>query len=409
MKASTNKKSLDRTLASPKAATIEKLGRWIPQVGRGLGISICLSLLAASEALASFSFTKIADTHSGFTSVSSGAAINDSGTVAFFATPSAGTQGIYTSSRGAITKIVNKDHLSSLFNNNMVVFGQTLNINNNGTVAFLASEGRGSAGAATRLLTSQGGSITTRAIATLSARGNGDSFPGFDLNNQEELAYLTQSQGGPSITNFSYTLAISKPNQPNVTVATAFFQALSPFSAGSLSTIRDFAINNRSQVTFNAQRGQPGSFSGAIYRGDGGPLTTLIDTDTSELDVNDSGDVVLSNNNAIRLFNNTSHTLTTIADSSGAFKTFSSPAINNIGKVAFGADLAVSGKGIFVGPDPVVNKVIVTGDSLNGSTVTNLSFSKKGLNNLGQIAFYAELADGTRGIFQAEESAHIGS
>ena len=90
----------------------------------------------------------------------------------------------------------------------MVVFGQTLNINNNGTVAFLASEGRGSAGAATRLLTSQGGSITTRAIATLSARGNGDSFPGFDLNNQEELAYLTQSQGGPSITNFSYTLAI---------------------------------------------------------------------------------------------------------------------------------------------------------------------------------------------------------
>ena len=123
MKASTNKLSLDRTLASPKAATIEKLGRWIPQVGRGLGISICLSLLAASEALASFSFTKIADTHSGFTSVSSGAAINDSGTVAFFATPSAGTQGIYTSSRGAITKIVNKDDLSSLFNNNLNLYG----------------------------------------------------------------------------------------------------------------------------------------------------------------------------------------------------------------------------------------------------------------------------------------------
>ncbi len=77
--------------------------------------------------------------------------------------------------------------------------------------------------------------------------------------------------------------------------------------------------------------------------------------------------------------------------------------------MAFRADLTVSGKGIFVGPDPVVNKVILTGDSLNGSTVTNLSFSKKGLNNLGQIAFYAELADGTRGIFQAEESAHIGS
>jgi len=48
------------------------------------------------------------------------------------------------------------------------------------------------------------------------------------------------------------------------------------------------------------------------------------------------------------------------------------------------------------------NKVIATGDSLFGSTVTNLSLSSKGLNNSNQLAFFALLADGTSVIGRAQ-------
>jgi hypothetical protein len=34
--------------------------------------------------------------------------------------------------------------------------------------------------------------------------------------------------------------------------------------------------------------------------------------------------------------------------------------------------------------------------------VTNLGFFREGLNDAGQVAFYASLADGTQGIFRAD-------
>lgn len=67
--------------------------------------------------------------------------------------------------------------------------------------------------------------------------------------------------------------------------------------------------------------------------------------------------------------------------------------------MTFGAELDGGGYGIFIGSDPVTDKVIATGDPLFGSTVTDLRFG--GLNNSGQIAFLAELTDGTEGIFVA--------
>ena len=48
------------------------------------------------------------------------------------------------------------------------------------------------------------------------------------------------------------------------------------------------------------------------------------------------------------------------------------------------------------------DRVIATGDSLFGSIVTSITFTTPGLNNLGQIAFRADLADGTTGIFRAD-------
>ena len=60
-----------------------------------------------------------------------------------------------------------------------------------------------------------------------------------------------------------------------------------------------------------------------------------------------------------------------------------------------------------MGPDPVEDRVIATGDMLDGSTVQNLTFYEEGLNDSGQLAFQATFNDpsvpeGTRvAVFRA--------
>jgi hypothetical protein len=373
----------------------------IGQVAGGLTVSICLGLLTLGKAAAAdFSFTTIADTQGDFTSVEGGAAINDSGTVAFFANPATGDRGAYTASNGAITEIVNTNSLESLFNENLRFIGldSSLDINNQDTIALSVTGILGSGLPSQRLVTIQDGSITTRATAEI--RGSsGSSINGFDLNDQDELAYLNRSFFRIDET---LNLNISRPNQPDVNVATAsrIFTG-SSFDFGDLASIEAFAINNQSEVTFealvpeNTSPPVPPVFRPTIFRGSGGPLTTLIEIGASDLDVNDSGDVVLSSDNALRLFNNASGMLTTIASGNN-------PAINNSGTIAFTTSLDDGGEGIFITSDSGLHEVIATGDTLLGSTVTNLSFSQEGFNNNGQIAFFAELADGTQGIFRAD-------
>ena len=45
--------------------------------------------------------------------------------------------------------------------------------------------------------------------------------------------------------------------------------------------------------------------------------------------------------------------------------------------------------------------MILTGQSLDGSVVTNAFVCSEGLSNLGRIAFVAQLEDGRTGIFLA--------
>jgi hypothetical protein len=223
-------------------------------------------------------------------------------------------------------------------------------------------------------------------------------------------------------------LTVSRPNQPDVEVANALRStSVTPFpittSPREFNSIGNFAINNQSEVTFNPTRFQPSNqtfslTSVGIVRDSGGILTTLVDDiSTLGLDVNDTGDVVFGRGevffngrdivrdiNAIRQFNNATGELTTIADTSGVFSQFGNFAINNSGSIAFTASLDEGGEGIFQIADSELHEVITTGDALNGSTVTNLNFFREGFNNNNQIAFFAELADGTQGIFRAQRN-----
>ena len=84
---------------------------------------------------------------------------------------------------------------------------------------------------------------------------------------------------------------------------------------------------------------------------------------------------------------------------------FGSHSINNLGEVVFIAGLEGSqGDGIFIGPDPVANKVIFYGDSLHGNPVLTIGLSQDSLNDKGQIAFLAFFQDGASGVFRADPS-----
>lgn len=83
--------------------------------------------------------------------------------------------------------------------------------------------------------------------------------------------------------------------------------------------------------------------------------------------------------------------------SPGGFVSFAasgsaSPVISNTGIVAFLASLADQSTGIFVGPDVVNDKVVATGDIIDGRTVVGLSLG--GINSDGRISFRATLDGG---------------
>lgn len=74
--------------------------------------------------------------------------------------------------------------------------------------------------------------------------------------------------------------------------------------------------------------------------------------------------------------------------------------INNSGAVAFLGKLNGI-TGIYTGPNSIGDRVVAIGDPLFGSSVTNLRFGGDGLNDLGQLGFYYELANGEHGVAMA--------
>ena len=93
--------------------------------------------------------------------------------------------------------------------------------------------------------------------------------------------------------------------------------------------------------------------------------------------------------------------LTTVADTTGPFGFFGfrPPSINDGGDVAFQAMLDdFQTTGIFTGPDATEDRVISTGDQLDGALVSSLSFCEEGLNDSGDLTFIATLDGLTIGL-----------
>lgn len=373
--------------------------------------------------------------------------INDAGTVTFEAFPGicqsiggdclqTGTNSppgaIFTSNgNGSNTLIVDRSSYSGFSGYDSGVFFSA-STNNAGTTVVAASGynyGQLVAGGPTAVLTSNGGQINNVAYSStpfsvglrnpagpfdtsnLAALGEFATAPG--INNTGTVAYIAGHEGNVSL----YTT-----NSDGVTTTIADTSGyLSNFYLGGLDVERGqgpFAsftlpsINDEGTVAFNAGLDTGGT---GIFTGSGGELTPIVDTTNgifnslSSPTLNDSGTVAFNAGLAggqSAIFTSSGGNLTTIADTSGSFSAFSSDvALNDPGNVAFLANLDDGTTGIFTGSDSGFNEIVAVGDTLGGSTVTQLFISHDGLNDAGQVAFGVYLADGTQRVFRADPIA----
>ena len=362
-------------------------------------VSTTLSLLATGEAFA-YTFTKIAVSNSianPFYDAFAAPSLNEQGTAVFpvWLNTERTQEAIFAGNGGPLTIVA--DTKSPLFNtdydNSPAInkFAGTSIINNQGTVVFWAGlYPNPNAGAPinTGIFTSNGGSFTT--IAKVDDRFKGISAQSAINDGGTVVFTAAPDAGGIGIfTNNSGVIT---------TIATA-----SSFSMFASPMINNKGIVAFSQLDFLTEES-------GVFISDGKTTTTIADSSGSYSSVigsaiNDKGTVAfLGTLKAIGdgIFSSSGGVITTLVDTSGSFSNFSTPAINNQGLVAFKGTLDTGVSGIFTGSDPVANKVIAIGDTLFGSKITELSFSRKGLNNMGQITFRAIFEDGTVGIFRAD-------
>jgi hypothetical protein len=347
-----------------------------------------------------YEFTLIADTTGPFSGFSRTPTINDAGTVAFQAGLDVGGIAVLTGAGGPTTTIVaSSGGVFSTFS-----LGATPVINDAGTVAFfgtlVATGDRG-------FFTGAGGPITT--IAT---NGSGSTFSNFgftpSMNNAGTVAFQASlTAGGQGI--------FTGAGGSTTTITTT-----------SSNLLANPAINDGGTVAFYERLGtSPGPFTFGIFTGTGGPTTTIAQSGSGSPfslfgqvpAINNAGTVAFSASfsGGQGIFTGTGGPTTPIVNSSGPFSnTFFAGndfSINNAGEIAFQIGLDAGGSGIFTGPDVINDIVIRSGDALFGSTIgyaglpfldaTALDFFRGGLNDAGELVFWAHLTDGREVIARA--------
>ncbi len=353
-------------------------------------IRFCLVLLDswAASHVAGYNYTKIADS-TGPLSAFGKPSINASGGVAFSASLDGGGTGVFVGSGGSLTTIADELGPFSGFNS-----GSGPTINDSGVVAFY---GVLDAGGANGVFTGSGGPTTTIATTAGAPYGGFDIFPSF--NNSGVTSFSTfLDAGGQGV--------YASDGTSTTTIAGTAGAPFSSFDGGT-------SINAGSTVAFFARFDAGGV---GIRSGNGGATTPIADTAGEFSDfgmhpaINAAGMVAFEaafDAGGQGIFAGDGTTTTTVADSSGPYLSFiaggGGPAINSAGKVAFFARLDDGGQGIFTGADAVSDKVIRTGDSLFGGTVSSVALLNA-LNDNGEIAFHYTLIGGVSGVAVATPS-----
>jgi hypothetical protein len=268
--------------------------------------------------------------------------INDSGIVLFNAQigPAFEDFGVFKGD-GTIyfTKVVDNKGGFSVPKGTVTNFSVPPHMNNSGTVAFAGSLASGIRG----VYTGSGGALTT-----ITDNENKDitTFIRPSINSAGAVAYQ-------SWFNSTGRVRIHSSAGGGAVIAD---------SDDGYAILRASTINDADTVAFSAEYA---SGLDAVLTGNGGPLTTIV-------------------------------------DGSGPLDTFPRIAINNDGDVAYQATYDVgTGKAVFSGPDPVLDRVLGVGDLFAGSIVTDIQFGRSGLNDAGQIAMAVRLGNGDEHIVRS--------
>lgn len=362
---------------------------------RRTAAAVIAALLGAASASAQqpYLFELIADTRSGFTDLSLAPSINANGAVAFRAESAGGGSGIFVGGNGgAPTAIVNNAAGSQFLN-----FGiSDPRINASGAVTFFANRTDGSSGIFLR----SGGIVSTIAD-TNSSFAVGQTFAQFggpSINNAGTVAFSASSSTG-QLGVFTGT-AGGAPSR--VSPGTAFAAVASQVFINGNAGLAVVGMNaaGETQVLTGAAGG---AFSVAATTAS--PLFSSIELAAPFL-TNDGLAVVFvatrEDTGVNGIFRLAGGTITTLVDSSGGFQDFRDIALAGDGSLlAFSAVTDDNRVGIFNGSDPLLNKVIASGDFLPAAgllrQVDSVSLGEAGLNANGQIAFYATFSDALPG------------
>jgi hypothetical protein len=324
---------------------------------------LLLGLCVTSTHAAPYTFTKISDSTGPYSSFID-SSINDNGTVAFLGNLKAGGAGISRGNGGPLTTIADTaGPLGAL--------GRPT-INSLGHIAFL---GVADAGGNTAYR-SDGLSLTPIATGAIGTPVVDDTdtvafITGAGLFKGNGIGSPTQIYGafegftgfGSNEIDFKAGLVAFFANRTGGSFGIFKGGSFSPVTIADSSTFSGFgspAINSNGKVAFVTVR--PGAPK-TIYSGSGGGFI-IFDVDTT-----------------------------------GPFSDFAVElGINNSDTIVFLGLLDAGGGGIFTGPNPATNKILVTGDTLFGSIITELGLSTSAINSSGQVPFSYTLANGISGV-----------
>jgi hypothetical protein len=318
--------------------------------------------------------------------------INNSGTVAFEAEPQPyTTYGFYTGNgSGTPAPIIT----TSVFN----LANGVLSINDFGFIGFIGCSGGSCAppnGSGANAVFTSNGTVTNQLASGSWSFGQLLAGPAVGIDNAGAVTFQDPATG-------NIVKADASGTQTIIASTASGFQNLSQGS-----------INNLGAVAFT---GTDANGSTGIFIGNGTTVTAVarnggafgqVATNFPPA-VNDSDIVAFAAFNVPP--NNVNGVFTSDGTSSGTITTaaglgFAHTAINNSGIVAFdegnGSTLSLLVGAAGVAPETVIQ----TGGALAGGTVTSFVIGPTAINSVGQIAFWASLADGRTGVFRADPAA----
>src|SRR5918996_4962363 len=367
--------------------TTHPIRRCFVAVG-ALALVVALASPASAQA---YTFTKVADSSTdNFNPFSFGCATaNSRGDVAFRAGRLAEDgfntiPGIYrVNADGSVTTIAENEKRFGFI-------GRNPSMNDLGEVSFAARIDGGKKEDTESILRGSG-----KKLATIASTADEFNFFGFDtsISNSGEVAFKAELDA-----EFNFDEGLFSGSGRST--ITHYLASTSQFDGDDSRP----SINNLGDIAF----AESIDFDDGIFAGREGVFRTIEAPDPNvsvqEPTYNDGGTAAYersffdeANQEFVsEIVKNDGTQRTIVADTRGAFSSFGfrPPAINSAGDVAFAATLDdFVTEGIFTGGDPVTERVIATGDTLDGRTVQGLTFCEEGLNDSGQLGFIAMLED----------------